>query len=329
MTAAPQRRDSLPSVSVVVTTHRRAEVLRTSLPAVLGDSALTELVVVVDGSDDGSLEYVEELQRADARVIPVWTEAVGAPRARQQGIEVASGDVVLLLDDDVVAEPGLVGGHARHHQRRADLLVVGFMPVATPPERRPGQAAVFLYAEEYETMCERYEREPGSILEHLWLGNVSLRRRDARRVPTNSVAFGALYHEDRDYGLRLRSAGFTAEFDRTLQAAHLYERSLDAFMRGAYSQGEGIVSLHACHPASLGPVDPASFGAGLPLPVSKLVGLARRRRAERLLTAALLEVASAAGHARQWTVERLTVRLLRRIAQQRGALDALRRTTSV
>ncbi len=87
--------------------------------------------MVVDGCDDGSIELVEELRRDDERLV-ARCENGGASAARQAGVEAASGEVVVLLDDDVVAEPGLVTGHARAHADRDGVVVVGYAPVAAP-----------------------------------------------------------------------------------------------------------------------------------------------------------------------------------------------------
>ncbi|MDQ4142512.1 MAG: glycosyltransferase, partial [Actinomycetota bacterium] len=105
--------ERLPTVSVVVPTYNRRENLPRVLEPLLADPATTELVVVVDGSRDGSFELVEERAATEPRLKPVFIENQGVARAHQTGVERASGEVVLLLADDVIAAPGLVMGHAR------------------------------------------------------------------------------------------------------------------------------------------------------------------------------------------------------------------------
>jgi len=317
--------ERLPSVSAVVATTGRRDTLEHCVHAVLADPALSELVVVVDGPHEAPLAAMRALAASDPRVLAVQVPAVGALRAREHGVRRARGDVVLLLDDDVIAREDLPTRHARRHAARTDLVVVGYMPVRVPAERRPGQAAVRLYAEEYERACERYEQAPSRILDGLWMGNVSLRREPALRVGLFSPAFGAIrYHEDQELGLRLRDAGLVGVFDRALRADHFYERSLASFAAGARSQGEGLVALHALHPAALGPLSPARFEVGLPALARAFVRLARRPRGGALASAGLLGLAQAAGRLHLWRVETAAARLLRRVEQQRGALVAVR-----
>ena len=143
----------LPTVSVVVPTYRRRDNLTEVVLPLLEDPALLELLVVVDGCDDGSLELLEQIAASHPRLRPVWTENSGGAAARQTGIDAAVGDVVLLLDDDVVAAPGLVSGHARRHQEHDDLVVLGYMPTRPPEPGARGRFATHLYAQEYESVA--------------------------------------------------------------------------------------------------------------------------------------------------------------------------------
>src|SRR4051794_17654841 len=111
LAANPER-----SVSVVAPTYRRRDALPRFVEPLLAQDDLHELVVAVDGSADGSVEWLEERGQRDRRLVVVDLPNRGAGPTRQAGIEAATGDVVLLLDDDVIAAPGLAAGHARHHR---------------------------------------------------------------------------------------------------------------------------------------------------------------------------------------------------------------------
>src|SRR5918992_5917612 len=135
---------SLPAVSVVVPTRGRRHVLPRFLDAILRQPA-AEVVLAVDGSGDGSVAWLRERARADERIVVLDLPHRGAGPARQAGLGAASSDVVLLLDDDVIASPGLVEGHARHHVALAPKLVLGYQPNewrSVPRERR---AIAWLY----------------------------------------------------------------------------------------------------------------------------------------------------------------------------------------
>jgi glycosyltransferase involved in cell wall biosynthesis len=291
--------------------------------AILADPGTAELIAVVDGCRDGSLERLEAMAAADSRLRPMWIENRGENGARDAGVRAASHPVVLLIDDDVLARPGLVGGHAAHHAERDDLVVVGSMPVPDAVQARGG-APARLYGAWYEGQCRRYEAEPDRVLENLWAGNVSLRREHALAVGLENPAFDARYNPDRDLGLRLAAAGLTGRFDRALAADHLYERSLGAFLRDAAATGEGTWLVHRLHGDRVGPLPQDAYLRTCSPRTRPVVSFARRPRSGPAIRAAA-GLARAAGAARLRGVDERAVSLAFAMIQQRAALDRDRR----
>lgn len=303
-------------------TYYRVRALERVLAPLLEDEGIHELIAVVDGSRDGSLELLRRIAGRHARLMPLFIEHRGEMGARQAGAETASGEVVLFVDDDVLAEPALASGHARRHAGQEGLVVVGYMPVELPRSRSAADFATFIYNAEYEGRCRVYERDPASVLSTLWGGNFSLRRSDYLAVGMPSPAYAERYHPDREFGLRCLEAGLTGVFDRSLRAKHWHSRSLAAFARDARSQGAARVVLHRLHPAAVELPAPREFERGLPPPAGALVRWARRPGAHRILAAALGGLVRVSGAARAWRLQEAAAKLLRRIEQQRGAMEA-------
>jgi glycosyltransferase involved in cell wall biosynthesis len=312
-----------PKVSVVVTTCNRRERLAEVLTPLLEDPATHELVVVIDACRDGSLEMLEAMAADHPALRPLMlTENVGQGRARMAGARAASGDVILSLDDDVIAGPRLVSGHQRHHAAAPGRVVLGYMPTSLPSRRRAGQIGRLQYATSYEEHCREYERDPRSILTHFWGGNFSVGRdalltadRAVRRLPP-------LYHEDNILGLSFLAAGLKPVFDRALRAEHRYERPFGAYLRDAERMGASHPVLHAAFPDLIGPYryDAAITAVGPRL--RPLVRLADRPRARPPILALLRAAVAAAGHAHAFDVESRLARAAIRIQDRRGARTA-------
>jgi glycosyltransferase involved in cell wall biosynthesis len=251
-----RQQESLPTVSVVIPTRDRAELLERCLSAVLADEATTEAVVVVDGNDPETPAMLNRLARRDQRVQITSTPAGPAElsrvqRARDHGATLANSAVVLAMDDDVVAHPGLVSGHARWHAEREDAVVVGYMAVATARHWPRSYAPVRLYAGAYESTCKRYAAEPGLILRELWGGNVSVRRSHwLKAIQRPRVA--EPYFDDKELGLLLLRDGRDAIFDPDLRADHCYERSLRSLVELAQEVPIGQARLRAAYPDLMG-----------------------------------------------------------------------------
>lgn len=301
------------TVSVVIPTFNRRTNLDRVLAPLLDDPATLDVVVVDDGGTDGTYDALVERARTDHRIRPIRVENAGQASARQVGCEHARGDVVLMLDDDVVAHRGLVTDHARHHRGDRDLVVLGYMPTVRPARRRPGDFATFLYADAYERRCRTYDEDADNVLRYLWGGNVSMRRTDALRVGVHDPRYPKLYHQDREFGIRCRAAGLRGVFDRSLRADHIHHRPLDAFVRDARSQGAGRLRIAALHPDAAN--DAYATGSTV---ATAIADRAATRRFHAAVTAALRAVVVAGGQARLWAVEELGARALRRVEQAYG-----------
>jgi GT2 family glycosyltransferase len=305
---------SPPSLSVVITTYDRRRDLETVVAAAVADPYPREVVVVVDGCHDGSYELLGKMAADEPRIRPVWRENGGAAAARATGVEHATGEVIVLLDDDVVVEPGLAEGHARAHAGRTGLVVVGHLSTVPPRVRAPGDVTTMLYAADHARACARYERDPSTVLPYLWAGNVSIRRADALRVGLSSGT-RLNRHNDQDFGLRCARAGLTGLFDRTLVARHLHTRGLDTFAREAWQAGLARRRLGEMYPELIPESDPR---AGLPVAARLLISFAAAPGAHRMVRPALSSGLRLAGAARLWPVETGLARLLRQVELLRG-----------
>lgn len=92
-----------PKVSVVVVSYNTQEKLKKCLAAIEPEH---EIIVVDNASDDGSPEMVRS-EFPHARLV-VNAENVGFGAANNQGIALALGELILLLNSDCYAEPGAI-----------------------------------------------------------------------------------------------------------------------------------------------------------------------------------------------------------------------------
>lgn len=310
-----------PTVSVVVATRNRRHVLRRFVSAVAEDPAASEVIVVVDGDVDGSFEHLEALRAEFPRLHPILADPGGQMRALDIGVRHSSGDVVLLMDDDVIAGPGLVSAHARCHTGTHGLVVVGYMPVRLA-EGSPSQTR--LYASEYEEHCRRLESGELAVLEGLWLGNVSARRIDLRQVGVASPRFPVRWHADMDLGLRLRAAGAEGRFERSLVAAHLHAQSVASFLASAHERGKGTWYLMTSYAGLGADAVPAPVLDGLSRPAHAVVSLLGRRGTAGWSSRALMGLAAGAARARHVGLSVRIAQLARRIQVVSGFRAAAR-----
>lgn len=98
----------LPCVSVIVPVYNVAPYLREALDSVVGQSYRNlEIIIVDDGSTDGSSEICDEYL-SDPRVQVIHQENRGLSNARNAGLDLFSGVYIAFLDSDDAFHPKFV-----------------------------------------------------------------------------------------------------------------------------------------------------------------------------------------------------------------------------
>jgi GT2 family glycosyltransferase len=188
---------ALPTLSVVVVSYNRWSALRSTLTRLesMAEFRGCEVVVVDNASSDGSAGYVErEFPRA--RLLRLGTNSGVA--AFNRGVRAATGDVVLVLDDDAWPEPGVV-------ERALRLLA-----------DRPGVGGVALHPRHPTTGRSEWRQAhlaaPGAS-DWPFMGCGNLVRRAAWLETGGYEERFFLYRNDVDLAMKLLGAGWGVWFD--------------------------------------------------------------------------------------------------------------------
>ncbi len=237
--AAPDDAAAGPTLTVVIPTYNRRERLHRVLVA-LGDqrgAGQFETVVVSDGSTDGTDEYLAS-ERVPIPLVACRQANSGPARARNRGIEAATGELVLFLDDDVVPGPDLVREHLASHRRLGDRAVV-IGPMLNPPDHDMSVWVEYeqaMLAKQYEAM----ERGDWSATaRQFYTGNASLRR--AHLIASGGFDTELRRAEDIELALRLASMGLEFAYVPEAAGLHYAERSFESWRQIARAYGRNDV----------------------------------------------------------------------------------------
>ena len=315
MTAAP----GTPTLTVVIPSYQRLERLPHLVDVYL-DQGADQVVVVLDGPHPGWSDALPDATHNSRLAVVELARNEGLALARIAGLHAATGDVVLAVDDDVVPQPGFVHRHREFHRAGGDRILIGYMPVALPPERGRDDAPTYVYARDYERQADAWRRGGSEvILGSLWGGTLSLPRALYERAEQLKPSIRIEYNEDLDLGLRLQELGATASFDEHAMAWHHQRRDWNAYRRECTARGRAIAALEqrwGRRPAQLTPV------VVIPPGYSRQLGWVQRHIARRdrpgLCEHALTLIYRAAGMARRWVIQDGITRLLRRALAMRG-----------
>ncbi|MFI6319938.1 glycosyltransferase [Nonomuraea sp. NPDC050556] len=116
------------TVTVVIPAHDRQSTLDLTLAALSAQSYPPELldVIVVDDGSAPALR-IPPLAPGRTRIIPTRSGGWGRACAVQTGIEAATGEVIFVLDSDMVPHREHVEAHMRWHHQADYLVVLGWI----------------------------------------------------------------------------------------------------------------------------------------------------------------------------------------------------------
>jgi glycosyltransferase involved in cell wall biosynthesis len=237
-----------PTLSVVIPTYQRRDSLLRLVASLTGQTlpaSAYEVIAVVDGSTDGTAEAARGLAVPYALSVLEGSNR-GRARACNAGVRAATGDVVVLLDDDMEATPEFLAAHAQAHAGAGLRAVVGAAPIVVSPASPP---FVRYMADGFLKRLARMG-QPGYRVSFrdTYTGNFSAPREALLAVGGFDEAFRVYGHEDYELALRLQGAGIELTYSAEALAYQHYEKTFAAFARDGIARGRTAVLFAAKHP---------------------------------------------------------------------------------
>ena len=189
--------------SVVIPTYNRKPILEKCMRALeqqqIDATVVTgyEIVLVDDGSTDGTLEWLEQHSAEFPHVRSHLQNHQGAAAARNLGVEQAKGDTIIFVDSDVVVTENFLQAHA-------EALLEG--------QQQVGSDRIFTYGAVINTCnFENPTSEPYKITDfsaaYFATGNVAIARKWLEKSGLFDTRFQQYGWEDLELGVRLKQLG--------------------------------------------------------------------------------------------------------------------------
>jgi GT2 family glycosyltransferase len=209
--------DNRPSLSVIVASYNRSAGLMDLLGLLEKQSDVKggfEVIVV----DDESTERVADVLRAHSFAFPlrVLRRPNGGPGvARDTGIAVANGNVIVILDDDMSIPNDFLAAHQQKHHEGADV-VLGHI-------RSPQHGLLPLFERFHQATLDKFvaAHQGGANNvegQRLCTGNVSFSAEAYRAVGGFDLSLRRC--EDRDLGIRFERAEYKIAFGENAWSEH-------------------------------------------------------------------------------------------------------------
>jgi len=210
--------------SIVIPSHNRAKSLDYLLKSLVLQSYpkdLYEIIVSDYGSTDETKEVVQRYEGySNLKYIFSPFCNMNPSRARNAGISLAKGEIIVCLDADMVADPSLIWEHMKYHHWSENLAIIG-RRIFIDPSKLDKDTIAFKPQDLVLLRCKsqrtgdlsdpkekRYKvtdmfKKEGMPWLHFSTCNVSFRRVDALNAELFNEFFDGWGYEDNEFAYRL------------------------------------------------------------------------------------------------------------------------------
>jgi len=237
------------SISVIIPSRPRSDGVLERCLGSLRDQLgpRDEVIVSIDGPDlPASAGLFPEVQFLTG-------PRVGPGGARNRGIDIARGDLILFLNDDVEADPRLLDAHRTAHIDGSARMVLGSAPWAIPADDRVidrllrETSLIFFY-----NKMDDADPDRDWGFRHAWTLNLSLPKTIVSRF---DARLAQPMFDDLEWASRVRAAtGAPIVYRPAARVTHHHRYTPEMLLRREALLGHQAARLHEVNPGCAGAV---------------------------------------------------------------------------
>ena len=220
------------SVTVLIPTYNRRRALETVWPSYLVHPDVARIVVIDDGSTDGTADRVRELAKKTSIPVDVIRHETqrGQPASRMSGIAAATTEWVLFGEDDVWLARDYCSTLLREARELGAAIIAGRIVTARvpgdfdesclvdPPSPARGADEVF----DLESMDASFNERVNAPVPAPYIHSIALIKRDVfSKVKFDAWYSGNSWREETDFYLAANASGAKAFFSGSTVCFHL------------------------------------------------------------------------------------------------------------
>ena len=209
-------------VSIIIPTYNREEILPQTVGLILKENFPCCELILTHQRPRLSPEFREFLKRTENRIRYFTVDWASVPRACNFGAKKACGEIILMLDDDIIPHPSLVSAHLENYEDPRIGAVAGkiLMPHRVKFPEHVGRIGGLGPKHETFVSSRRQYVETGRG------ANMSFRRSAFEKVGGFDTNFiGNAHRFESDFCFRLRKLAYLIVYDPEAVVKHLEFRS--------------------------------------------------------------------------------------------------------
>jgi glycosyltransferase involved in cell wall biosynthesis len=225
------------SFSVIIPTYNRLPLLQKTLGSIFRlDYPDFEIVVVNDGSADGTRDYLDGLQSA-GKLRCYHQPNQGPARGRNLGLTNSGKEFIAFIDDDCIAPPDWLTRYARRLSEWGCDGIGGSAETGNPGN-------IFALTNDHIMNFFKSTNSVSRRVPFLTSNNAVYRKAALLKVGGFDPGF-RIGAEERDLNIRLAESGATLRYDGEIRIRHFNDETFGKFLRHQVATGMGSSRLYA------------------------------------------------------------------------------------
>ena len=224
--------------SIIIPTHNNLQLTHLCIEGIFRNTSWPdyEIIVVDNASTDETRGYLQELAARHDNVRLIFNEQnEGFARANNQGIAEATGEYLVLLNNDTIPTRGWLTTMIRYLEAHPDVGMIG--PATNLAGNEAKIDVEYTNIEDMEAFAERYTRDhtgQAFALSMLGFFCAVIPRRVIDQVGLLDERFGIGMFEDDDFSLRVQRAGYRLVCTDAAFVHHFHSASWRRFREQEY-----------------------------------------------------------------------------------------------
>ena len=210
--------------SIIIPTYNRGKLLCNILRNLIGQLPTDGEIVVVDQSDEVCSELMEIVKNHSTQIHYYKIFAKGLPHARNYGLKLAIGEVIIFCDDDVIPSCNFIENHLQNYQEK-DVGGVGGRIILNGKQSHDNSNhnKVIGKVRWWDThLIDNFDATERAYIDHVQGCNMSFSKEALIKARGFDEQYrGSARLEETDLCLRIRRAGYKIVFDPKAELVHL------------------------------------------------------------------------------------------------------------